>query len=102
MYNVKNGSPFITSKSSSKNLSNSSVFVDFQTKCVIICQFSRKSGRIECLFSLLRFFDELFDVINGDPFLTLYKTSAVVHEILSAISDGGLTDGSFFGVPISS
>ena len=28
------------------------------------------------MFSLLRFFDELFDVINGDPFLTLYKTSA--------------------------
>ena len=25
---------------------------------------------------LLRIFDELFDVINGDPFLTLYKTSA--------------------------
>ena len=47
LYNVKNGSPFITSKSSSKILSNSSVFVDFQTKCEIKCQFSRKSGRIE-------------------------------------------------------
>ena len=29
-----------------------------------------------CLFSLLRFFDELFDVINDDPFLTLQKTPA--------------------------
>ena len=32
----------------------------------------------ECLFSEMRFFDEFFDVINGDPFLTLYKTSALV------------------------
>ena len=47
LYNVKNGSPFITSKSSSKILSNSSVFVDFQTKCERKCQFSRKFGRIE-------------------------------------------------------
>ena len=47
LYNVKNWSPFITSKSSSKILSNSSVFVDFQTKCEIKCQFFRKSGRIE-------------------------------------------------------
>ena len=31
----------------------------------------------ECLFSEMRFFDEFFDVINGDPFLTLYKTSAL-------------------------
>ena len=47
LYNVKNGSPFITSKISSKILSNFSVFVDFQTKCERKCQFSRKSGRIE-------------------------------------------------------
>ena len=47
LYNVKNGSPFITSKILSKILSNFSVFVDFQTKCERKCQFSRKSGRIE-------------------------------------------------------
>ena len=29
-----------------------------------------------CLFSLLRLFDELFDIINDNPFLTLWKTSA--------------------------
>ena len=29
-----------------------------------------------CLFSLLRFYDELFDVISDDPFLTLQKDSA--------------------------
>ena len=45
LYNVKNRSLFITSKSSSKILSNSSVFVVFQTKCEIKCQFS------ECLFT---------------------------------------------------
>ena len=48
-YNVKNGSPFITSKSSSKNLSNSSVFVVFKTKRELKCQFSGKSGNIECV-----------------------------------------------------
>ena len=32
----------------------------------------------QCLFSLLRFYDKLFDVINNDPFLTLWKTPANV------------------------
>ena len=26
----------------------------------------------------MKIFDELFDVINDEPFLTLYKTSAIV------------------------
>jgi hypothetical protein len=30
-----------------------------------------KSPVFACLLSLLRFFDELFDVINDNPFLTL-------------------------------
>ena len=34
---------------------------------------------------LLRIFDELFDVINGDPFLTLYKTSANVFVFITEI-----------------
>ena len=69
-YNVKNGSSIITSKSSSKNLSNeyTSAFVVFKTKRELKCQFS---GNIVCLFSLLRFFEELFDVRNDNPFLKL-------------------------------
>ena len=47
---------------------NTGVFVVFKIKHKLKCQFS---GHIVCLFSLLRFFDELFDIINDDPFLTL-------------------------------
>ena len=47
---------------------NTGVFVVFKAKCELKCQFS---GNIVCLFSLLRFFDELFDIINDDPFSTL-------------------------------
>ena len=47
---------------------NTGVFVVVKTKRELKCQFS---GNIVCLFSLLRFFDELFDVIIDDPFLTL-------------------------------
>ena len=39
---------------------NTVVFVFFKTKRELKCQFS---GNIQCLFSLLRFFDELFDLI---------------------------------------
>ena len=45
---------------------NTGVFVVFKTKHDLKCLFS---GNIEGL--LLRFFDELFDVIFDDPFLTL-------------------------------
>ena len=31
-----------------------------------------------CLFSLLRFFDKLFDIINDDPFLMFLKDSAII------------------------
>ena len=42
--------------------SNTGVFVVFKTKCELKCQ---SSGNIRvCLFSLQRFFDELFDVIT--------------------------------------
>ena len=34
---------------------------------------------------LLRIFDEFFDVINGEPFLTLYKTSAIVYILQGKI-----------------
>ena len=48
---------------------NTGVFVVFKTKWELKCQFS---GNIRvCLFSLQRFFDELFDVIIDDAFLTL-------------------------------
>ena len=43
---------------------NTDVFVVFKTKCELKCQM--------CLFSLLRFSDELSDVITiDDPYLTL-------------------------------
>ena len=65
--NVKNRSSIITSKSSSKNLSNeyTGVFVVFKTKHELKCQFSGNTS------PLRRFFDELFDIIFDDPFLTL-------------------------------
>ena len=47
---------------------NNAVFVVFKTKRELKCQFN---GNIVCLFSLLRFFEELFDMIIDDPFLTL-------------------------------
>ena len=72
LYNVKNGSSIIMSKSSSKNPSNETKHWCFcclqdktQVKMPILCKY-----RV-CLFSLLRFFDELFDLIIDDPFLTL-------------------------------
>ena len=36
--------------------------------------------KIRQTLKLLRIFDEIFDVINGDPFLTLYKTSAIIFN----------------------
>ena len=63
-YNVKNGLSIITSKISSNNLSNENRHWFFVVKKK--CQFSGVF-----LFSLLRFFDKLFDIIIDDPFLTL-------------------------------
>ena len=37
------------------------------------------------MFSKLRIFDEFFDVINGEPFLTLYKTSAIIVFLLKKL-----------------
>ena len=71
-YNVKKGSSFIASKSSSKNVSNEKnpwCFCCLQDKTLIKMPVLWKH-RVS-LFSLLRFFDELFDVINDNPFLTL-------------------------------
>ena len=46
------------------------VFVVFKTKHELKCQFSGNTS------PLLRFFEELFGVINDDLFLTLLKTPA--------------------------
>ena len=51
----------------------------------------------ECLFSLLRFFDELFDVINGDQFLTLYKTSASASNLIFKVSNSIFRTGGYQG-----
>ena len=63
-YNIKNGSSNIMSK----NLSNGEVFPEnwHFNSCVVL-----KTTKSNCLFSLLRFFDKLFDVIIDDPCLTL-------------------------------
>ena len=71
-YNVKNGSSIITSKSSSKNLSNENKHTQcFQKIGILIHVLSWRQQKHQCLFSLLRFFEQLFDVIIDDPFLTL-------------------------------
>ena len=79
--NVKNGSPFIMSKNSSKNLSyenKHSILPDFLENWHFLSHFVWKSTKT---LKLLRIFDEIFDVINGDPFLTLYKTSAIQNYL---------------------
>ena len=71
-YNVKNGSSFITSKSSSKNLSNENkhcCFCCLQNKSWI--EMPKWTGITECLFSLLRFSGGLSDVIIDNPSLLL-------------------------------
>ena len=40
---------------------------------------------VQCLFSLLRFFDKLFDVINDIPFLTLQKIPAIESKIQTLV-----------------
>ena len=64
-YNVKNGSSFNLPKSQ-----KISVIVEnwhFNSRFVL----KTTKTPVQCLFSLLRFFDELFDVIIDDPFLML-------------------------------
>ena len=71
-YTVKNGSSIITSKSLSKNFSNENKHtLCFQSIGIFIHFLSWRQQKHQCLFSLLRFFEQLFDVIIDDPFLTL-------------------------------
>ena len=51
-----------------------SILQDFLDNWHFISHFVWKSTKT---LELLRIFDELFDVINGEPFLTLYKTSVI-------------------------
>ena len=67
-YNVKNGSSIITSKNVSNEKKHT---LCFQRIGILIPVLSWRQQKHQCLFSLLRFFDELFDVIIDDPFLTL-------------------------------
>ena len=81
---LKKGLSIITSKSSSKNISNENkqwCFVAFKTKHVLKCQFSGNTSQ------LLRFFDEVCDVIFDDPFLMLQKYCASDNDFLSVIVD---------------
>ena len=74
-YNVKNGSLFIIPKSSLEKLSNQNKPFWWYWKIVhfgiFIHVLSWRQQKHKCLLWLLRFSDELFDVINDDPFLTL-------------------------------
>ena len=63
-YHVKNGSSIIMSKSLSKNLSNENKNTPENWHFFL-------TTRNQYLFSLLRLFDEIFDVIIDNPFLTL-------------------------------
>ena len=48
---------------------------------------SWRQQKQQCLFSLLRFFDELYDVINDDLFLKLLKTTAkIIDKIVKKIN----------------
>ena len=97
-YNIKNGSSITTSKSLSKNLSNENKHtLCFQRIVILIYLLSWRQQKHQCLFSLLRFFDKLFDVINDNAFLTLQKTpgietsidqvAAVIFAKLTKVSD---------------
>ena len=60
---------FVKESQLNENKHCTGVFIVFKTKHELKCQFY---GNIRvCLFSILRFFDELFDVINDNLFLTL-------------------------------
>ena len=62
--NVENGSSIIMSKSLSKNLINENKHtLCFQRIGILIHILSWRQQKHQCLFSLLRFFEELFDVI---------------------------------------
>ena len=64
-YNVKNGSPFIASKSSSENLSSHNKYL-----CFLLSSRQNVNKNANSL-ELLKFFDELFDVTDDGPFLML-------------------------------
>ena len=51
-----------------------SILPDFLVNWHFLSHFVWKSTKT---LKLLRIFDDIFDVINGEPFLTLYKTSAI-------------------------
>ena len=71
-YNVNNGSSCITSKISSKNLSNENIHtLGFQRIGILDHVLSWRQQNYHCLFSLLRFFDKLFEEIIDDLFFTL-------------------------------
>ena len=73
-YNVKYGSSIIMSKVSLSNENiNTGVSVVFKTKRELKCP-NRLHIFLEktvFMFSLLRIFDKIFDVIIDDPYLTL-------------------------------
>ena len=62
-YNIKNGLSIIASKRSSKNLSNENKHTMFSENWHFNSRFVLKTTKTPVFFSLLRFFDELFDVI---------------------------------------
>ena len=74
-YNIHYGSSMITSKSSSKISVIKTNTCDDLTKIVhfgiLILVLSWRQQNHKCLFWLLRFFDELFDVIIDNPLLTV-------------------------------
>ena len=61
-----------------------SILPDFLENWHFLSHFVWKSTKT---LKLLRIFDKIFDVINGDPFLTLYKTSATIANAESINPD---------------
>ena len=87
-YNIKNGSSITTSKSLSKNLSNENKHtLCFKRIGILIhvlswTQNKHQCTAVQCLFSLLRCFNEFFDVTNANLFLTLEKDSAFINPLV--------------------
>ena len=52
-------------------MKTNTLYVSKEFVCILIHVLSWRQQKYKCLFSLLRFFDEFFDLIIDDPFLTL-------------------------------
>ena len=92
-YNVKNRSSIITSKSLSKNFSKENKHtLCFQRIGILIHVLSWRQQKHQCLFSLLRFFDELFDVVKRLCYYPLFDPPPICISSIFVTSDGQISN----------